>query len=217
MNFRRMTQFRFRYVIFLLLPFGFQLLLAPLAGALNQKKNILDEESIEIATIQAYISEIRPSLSSESLQKLSQVILQESRRLNIESCNFRCSDTDKVSLLIGLIHLESQFKATARSPKNARGFMQIMPTTANWLSQKEGWKINLNDLHKPEVNIHLGVSYLNYLLDLRKGDTAKALLSYNAGPGAVDRWGGIPEYNEIILSNQSHYLELREKIANSIP
>lgn len=131
MNFRRIAQFRFRYLIFLLLPFGFQLLLAPLVGAFNQKKNILDEESIEIATIQAYISEIRPSLSPESLQKLSQVILQESRRLNIESCNFRCSDTDKVSLLIGLIHLESQFKATARSTKNARGFMQIMPTTAS--------------------------------------------------------------------------------------
>ncbi|MCG6194093.1 lytic transglycosylase domain-containing protein [Leptospira sp. FAT2] len=217
MNFRKMTRFRFRYLLWLLLPLSFQLLLAPLAGALHQKKIVVDEESIELEAIQAYIAEVRPSLSAESLQKLSQVILQESRRLDLESCTFRCSDTDKVSLLIGLIHLESEFKATARSPKDARGFMQIMPATASWLSRKEGWRIDLNDLHKPEVNIHLGVSYLNYLLELRKGDTPKALLSYNAGPGAVDRWGGVPKYNEIILSNQTRYLELREQISNSAP
>lgn len=211
-----MTRFRFRYLLWLLLPLSFQLFLAPLAGALNQKKIQIDEETIEIHAIQFYILGVRPSLSSESLQKLSQVILQESRRLELESCIFRCSDTDKVSLLIGLIHLESKFKSTAHSPKDARGFMQIMPATANWLSKKEGWKINLNDLHKPEVNIHLGVSYLNYLMDLRKGDTTSALLSYNAGPSAVDRWGGVPEYNRIILTNQTRYLEVREKIANSL-
>lgn len=211
-----MTRFRFRYLLWLLLPLSFQLLLAPLAGALGQKAALLDEETVEIKTIQAYIQEVRPSLSQEPLQKLSQVILQESRRLELESCTFRCSDTDKVSLLIGLIHLESEFKSTARSPKGARGFMQIMPSTATWLSKKEGWKTSAEDLHKPEVNIHLGVSYLNDLLELRKGDTEKALLSYNAGPGAVDRWGGVPEYNEIILTNQSRYLELREKVANSL-
>ncbi|PJZ52716.1 lytic transglycosylase domain-containing protein [Leptospira adleri] len=216
MNFRKMTRFRFRYLLWLLLPLSFQLLLAPLAGALGQKAALLDEETVEIKTIQAYIQEVRPSLSQEPLQKLSQVILQESRRLELESCTFRCSDTDKVSLLIGLIHLESEFKSTARSPKGARGFMQIMPSTATWLSKKEGWKTSAEDLHKPEVNIHLGVSYLNDLLELRKGDTEKALLSYNAGPGAVDRWGGVPEYNEIILTNQSRYLELREKVANSL-
>ncbi|AOP34764.1 transglycosylase [Leptospira tipperaryensis] len=216
MNFRKMTRFRFRYLLWLLLPLSFQLVLAPLAGALGQKTTLLDEETVEIQAIQAYILEVRPSLSKEPLQKLSQVILQESRRLDLESCTFRCSDTDKVSLLIGLIHLESEFKATARSPKGARGFMQIMPSTATWLSKKEGWRTSAEDLHKPEVNIHLGVSYLNDLLDLRKGDTEKALLSYNAGPGAVDRWGGVPEYNEIILSNQSRYLELREKVANSL-
>ncbi|MBM9576430.1 lytic transglycosylase domain-containing protein [Leptospira sp. 201903070] len=216
MNFRKMTRFRFRYLLWLLLPLSFQLVLAPLAGALGQKKTLLDEETVEIKAIQAYILEVRPSLSQESLQKLSQVILQESRRLELESCTFRCSDTDKVSLLIGLIHLESEFKATARSPKGARGFMQIMPTTATWLSKKEGWKTSSEDLQKPEVNIHLGVSYLNDLLELRKGDTEKALLSYNAGPGAVDRWGGVPEYNEIILSNQARYLELREEVANAL-
>nr|WP_230458284.1 lytic transglycosylase domain-containing protein [Leptospira weilii] len=212
-----MTRFRFRYLLCLLFPLGFQLFLAPVAGALNRKEILLNEETIELKTIQTYIAEVRPTLSSESVQKISQVILQESRRLEIESCTFRCSDIDKVSLLMGLIHLESKFKATARSPKNARGFMQIMPATASWISQKEGWKIKPDDLHKPEVNIHLGVSYLNYLLDLRKGDTVKAILSYNAGPGAVDRWGGVPEYNEIILSNQTRYLKLREQISDSIP
>ncbi|RHX88861.1 lytic transglycosylase domain-containing protein [Leptospira stimsonii] len=216
MNFRKMTRFRFRYLLWLLLPLSFQLVLAPLAGALGQKTTFLDEETVELKTIQTYILEVRPSLSKESLQRLSQVILQESRRLELESCTFRCSDSDKVSLLIGLIHLESEFKATARSPKGARGFMQIMPSTASWLSKKEGWKTSEEDLHKPEVNIHLGVSYLNDLLEQRKGNTEKALLSYNAGPAAVDRWGGVPEYNQIILSNQSRYLELREEVANNL-
>ncbi|WP_061249482.1 lytic transglycosylase domain-containing protein [Leptospira alstonii] len=217
MNFRKMTRFRFRYLLCLLFPLSFHLFLAPLAGALNRQETRLKEESIELKTIQTYIAEVRPKLPSESVQKISQVILQESKRLEIESCTFRCSDIDKVSLLMGIIHLESKFKATARSPKNARGFMQILPTTASWISQKEGWKINPDDLHKPEVNIHLGVSYLNYLLNLRKGDTVKAILSYNAGPVAVDRWGGVPQYNEIILSNQTRYLKLREKISDSVP
>ncbi|TGK29076.1 lytic transglycosylase domain-containing protein [Leptospira gomenensis] len=215
MNFRKMTRFRFRYLLWLLLPLGFQLILAPLAGAWNQNTVLLDEEAVEAKTIQTYITEVRPSLPPEAVQNLTQVILQESRRLELDSCTFRCSDTEKVALLTGIIHLESEFKSTARSPKDARGFMQVMPATANWLSQREGWKLNRDDLNKPEVNIHLGVSYLNYLLDLRKGDTEKALLSYNAGPGAVDRWGGNPKYNRIVFENKDRYLELREKIADS--
>ncbi|EKS01870.1 hypothetical protein LEP1GSC125_4013 [Leptospira mayottensis 200901122] len=65
-----------------------------------------------------------------------------------------------------------------------------MPTTQAVFLTKKGWKINLNDPHKPEVNIYLGVSYLNDSLNLRPPHR----------PSVV-------EYNKIILSNQSHLFE----------
>ena len=82
---------------------------------------------------------------------------------------------------------ESRFQQAAVSPKGARGVMQLMPTTARELSA---------DAFDMASNIDGGAAYLARMLRMFGGDTSRALAAYNAGPGAVARFGGVPPYAE---------------------
>jgi soluble lytic murein transglycosylase-like protein len=82
---------------------------------------------------------------------------------------------------------ESRFHQSVVSPKGALGVMQLMPETARSLG------IDARDLH---ANIDGGVAYLSRMLQLFEGDLPRALAAYNAGPGAVQRYGGVPPYAE---------------------
>jgi len=84
--------------------------------------------------------------------------------------------------------VESGLRPEAVSPKGAVGVMQLMPGTAQGLG--------LGDLRDVSTNIDGGARYLRGLLDQFGGDTALALAAYNAGPGAVKRYGGVPPYAE---------------------
>ena len=86
-----------------------------------------------------------------------------------------------------VIQVESDFNPNCVSHKGARGLMQLMPATAKRYGVKE--------IHDPEQNIRGGVQYLAYLLELF-GDKPRALAGYNAGEGAVLKYGGIPPYEE---------------------
>lgn len=91
------------------------------------------------------------------------------------------------SLLRLVMTQESAGNAGTTSPKGARGLMQLMPATAR--------EMGVTDINDPRQNIMGGARYLAQQLD-KYGDVGLALAAYNAGPGAVDRAGGIPNYPE---------------------
>lgn len=88
-----------------------------------------------------------------------------------------------------LMREESYFNALAVSGSDARGLMQLLPSTAQEVA---GWEkiagFNANDLFLPETNIQLGARYLGYLHERFKGKSMHAVGAYNGGPGAMSRW-----------------------------
>ncbi len=92
-------------------------------------------------------------------------------------------------LLYSVMHQESSFKSRAISPKGARGLMQLMPGTAA--------RYGVTNIFDPKQNIEGGARYLRFLLDRFDGDLNLALAGYNAGEGAVEKYGWrIPPYAE---------------------
>lgn len=94
-------------------------------------------------------------------------------------------------LVAAMIHVESAFNPRAVSRKGACGLMQLLPETAKRFGVKKK-----KDLFDPSKNLEAGVKYLKWLTKRFGGDTKKILAAYNAGEGAVDRFGGIPPYRE---------------------
>ncbi len=92
------------------------------------------------------------------------------------------------ALLKGLIRAESNFNPKAGSPAGAQGLTQLMPGTARGLG--------VSNPFDPAQAIEGGAKYLAQQLKTFGGDQRKALAAYNAGPGAVQRYGGIPPYTE---------------------
>lgn len=92
-------------------------------------------------------------------------------------------------LLYSIMHQESSFKARAMSNKGARGLMQLMPGTAS--------RFGVSNIWDPKQNIEGGARYMRFLLDLFSGDVRLALAGYNAGEGAVMKYGNqVPPYSE---------------------
>jgi len=92
-------------------------------------------------------------------------------------------------LLYSIMHQESTFKPRAMSYKGARGLMQLMPGTASRFGVSNSWD--------PKQNIEGGTRYMRFLLDTFDGDVKLALAGYNAGEGAVMKYGyRVPPYSE---------------------
>ncbi len=90
--------------------------------------------------------------------------------------------------LHAVIWQESKYKVRARSHVGAQGLMQLMPPTAK--------RFGCSDPHDPAANIEAGAKYLRWLLKRFNGNVSLALAGYNAGEGAVDKYNGVPPYQE---------------------
>lgn len=105
-------------------------------------------------------------------------IVDSSRRYNIDPL-----------LIYAQMHQESSFKIRATSHKGASGLMQLMPATAR--------RFGVTKIYDPKQNIDAGVKYMRWLLDTFNGDVVLALAGYNAGEGAVMKYGWqVPPYRE---------------------
>jgi hypothetical protein len=87
-----------------------------------------------------------------------------------------------------VIKQESKYNPKAISPVGAQGLMQMMPATAE--------RFGLKDPFDPAANVEAGTKYLKWLLKRFDGDVSLALAGYNAGEGAVDKYKGVPPYDE---------------------
>ena len=92
------------------------------------------------------------------------------------------------ALLRNLVRAESGFNPRATSGAGAMGLAQLMPATAT--------SLGVTDPYDPVQSLEGGARYLRQALDQFGGDPAKALAAYNAGPGAVQKYGGVPPYAE---------------------
>ncbi|MGA7796664.1 MAG: lytic transglycosylase domain-containing protein [Candidatus Acidiferrales bacterium] len=110
-------------------------------------------------------------------EKIEQMIREVSARYRVDP-----------ALVRAVMQTESNWNSSAVSRKGALGLMQLGPGTAQ--------QLGVNNAFDPKQNLDGGVRYLHMLLERYNGDLDKALAAYNAGPGAVDRAGGIPRYRE---------------------
>ncbi|HHW60492.1 MAG TPA: lytic transglycosylase domain-containing protein [Syntrophomonadaceae bacterium] len=116
-------------------------------------------------------------VNSSSSRPFSEIIQEASRKYGVDE-----------GIITAVIKHESSFNPRAQSPCGAQGLMQLMPATAR--------SLGVTNAFDPEQNIMAGTKYLRQQLDTFNGDLRLALAAYNAGGGAVKKYGGIPPYAE---------------------
>lgn len=145
------------------------------------KKSIVDEGGAQ---------RVRRSTSvSRSNGRLS-IRLREVPSLELDTVIAYHSEAQDLDpkLVMALIQAESNYNARAVSKKGAIGLMQLMPGTAKLL--------RVSDPFDPDENVRGGTTYLRKMIDRFAGRIEFAVAAYNAGPGAVEKHGGIPPYRE---------------------
>ena len=133
---------------------------------------------------QCYACQLPRSVSFQSLPLNTQAYLQT---ISTEASKYSLDP----AWVRAIVHAESNFNPSARSPKGAQGLMQLMPATAR--------RFGVSAPFEPSQNIAGGVQYLAWLLKRFNGDHRLATAAYNAGEGAVDRYNGVPPYSETRL------------------
>lgn len=137
-----------------------------------------DTPSIKSEVIKAPVDKITPSNKSlERVDKYDQIIKDAAEKYDLDE-----------KLIKSVILTESAGRADAKSKANAKGLMQLMDSTATDMGVKDSWD--------PEDNIHGGAKYLSKLLNQYDGEVDLALAAYNAGPGNVNKYNGIPPFKE---------------------
>jgi soluble lytic murein transglycosylase len=127
------------------------------------------------------------------------------------------------ALIAAVIYGESKFRDRTSSA-GAKGLMQILPATADFVARKSGGtEFEHGDLSNPQINISYGCWYLRYLLERYGGNAVAAVAAYNAGHTRVDRWGGADigiedirfpeteEYTREVLDKRDDYADRYQK------
>lgn len=113
----------------------------------------------------------------EDSEKIARIIVTESRKANIDPL-----------FVAAVVRAESMFRNQATSHRGAKGLMQIMPETGEYLAKRSKIELKkINDLNDPETNIKLGVWYLKHLEQRFEGSREKLLVAYNWGPTNLRR------------------------------
>jgi soluble lytic murein transglycosylase-like protein len=143
-----------------------------------------DPDAVRLGTSQA-------RSTKPKLQQYESYIREQSEKYGLDP-----------ALAMAVISIESTGNPDAKSPAGAEGLMQLMPATARGLG--------VTNSFDPKENIRGGIEYLAKNLKTYGGDLVKTLASYNAGPGAVSKYGGVPPYEETQAYVQKGYAAYQE-------
>jgi soluble lytic murein transglycosylase len=99
-------------------------------------------------------------------------------------------------LIWAVMREESRYDPEALSYVGARGLMQVMPSTQDWIAEQLGEELVPGDAFTPEDNIRMGAWFLRFLLDYFDGDLELAIAAYNGGAGSVDSWQADPRVSD---------------------
>jgi soluble lytic murein transglycosylase-like protein len=156
------------------------ILAATLASAGERKFSAVDLPNVHIkkgTLIRIEGSPIQSSVYRKMPRYLASLIDEASRTHGVDP-----------RLVAAVARRESAFNPDAKSAAGACGIMQLMPATARILG--------VSDIFDARENVFAGARYLRSLLDNYKGDIDRALAAYNAGPGAVEKYNGVPPFRE---------------------
>ncbi len=150
----------------------------------NNYMDVLASSVLRIETIPdppapppTIVTALTPTTLAPSKEELSELLAKSGLAHNVDA-----------DLLASVVHAESGGRPRAVSRTGAQGLMQLMPGTAA--------QLGVVDSFIPAQNVEGGTRYLDQLLTRYKDNIALALAAYNAGPGAVDRYHGIPPFRE---------------------
>jgi soluble lytic murein transglycosylase-like protein len=176
----------------------------PVQTALNQTGPIQTATNgLAVRTTQAQATWSNPNetIVQSSPADIAQMVREVSSRYHVDP-----------ELIEAVVQTESHGNPSAVSRRGAQGLMQLVPETA--------YQMGVKDAFDPKQNLDGGVRYLQTLLERYNGNLDKALAAYNAGPGAVDRAGGVPRYREtrayVQKVTNSYYRPGADRLPNAL-
>jgi len=162
-------------------------------GSIVEKGSAERSASVtELAALSNHTARSRNPVAGAARTKIVNHVIAEARKYKLDP-----------RLVLAVMSTESAFNPNARSDRNAFGLMQIIPETAE--------RFGVTDIMDPVQNIRGGMAYLRWLLNYYRGDVSLVLAAYNAGPGAVEEYGGIPPFTD----TQNYVQQITQKVAQA--